>query len=60
MAEKLEALLLQARKIEMSVPEWREHRRSFVYGNTNIENEIITRDMVEQADQKHENQKKEI
>ena len=59
MTEKLEELLSQARKIEMTIPEWREHRRSFVFGNTNIENDRVTRDIVEEADLKHESQKKD-
>lgn len=40
-------LLLDAGKIER-VPS-REQRIDFVYGNTKIENDLITREMVERA-----------
>lgn len=56
---RLNQLLDVARKIEMTPTELREHRRSFVYGNTNIENDRITREMVEELDQKRENSKKD-
>jgi hypothetical protein len=50
MGKDLEALVQQARKIEMTPEQLREHRRSFVYGNTHIENERITREMVAEVD----------
>lgn len=52
----LKELVARARKITMSPSELRVHRRSFVYGNTYIENDQITREMVDEADQKHEEQ----
>lgn len=47
----LEYLLEMARSVEMTPAEQESQRRSFVYGNTAIENKLITRAMVdEQAD----------
>jgi hypothetical protein len=59
MTDFLQALVDRARKITMNPSELREHRRSFVYGNTYIENEQITREMVDEADSKSEEQKKQ-
>jgi hypothetical protein len=40
--------LLEAAKTAKPTPEQREQqRRSFVYGNTHLENEMITREMVD-------------
>lgn len=40
--------LLEAAKAANPTPEHRElQRRSFVYGNTHFENELITREMVD-------------
>ncbi|MBR1286476.1 hypothetical protein JQ597_30920 [Bradyrhizobium sp. AUGA SZCCT0177] len=40
--------LLEAAKTAKPTPEQREQqRRSFVYGNTRLENEMITREMVD-------------
>jgi hypothetical protein len=40
--------LLEAAKTANPTPEQREQqRRSFVYGNTRFENELITREMVD-------------
>jgi hypothetical protein len=50
MSDKLEELVEQARKIDMTPAQFREQRRSFVYGNTHIENELITREMVAEAE----------
>lgn len=54
MTEKLERLVIRARKIVMNDAQLREQRRSFAYGNTNIENERITREMIAEADKKIE------
>ena len=51
---KLEELVIQTRKITMSDGQLREQRQSFAYGNTNIENDRITREMVAEADRKIE------
>jgi hypothetical protein len=50
MTQELEELVERARKIEMTPDQLREQRRSFVYGNTHIENERITREMVAEVD----------
>lgn len=59
MTDLLQDLIERARKITMSASELREHRRSFVYGNTYIENDQITREMVDEADSQSEEQKKQ-
>ncbi len=46
MTEDLQKLIERARKIEMTADQLGEQRRSFAYGNTHIENERITREMV--------------
>ena len=52
MTEELKQLVERARKIEMTVDQLSEQRRSFAYGNTHIENERITREMVAALDSK--------
>jgi hypothetical protein len=42
----------------MTPDQLREQRQSFAYGNTNIENERITREMVAEADRKIESESK--
>jgi hypothetical protein len=51
--------LLEAAKTAKPTPEHREQqRRSFVYGNTHFENELITREMVDrEADRLAEDKK---
>jgi hypothetical protein len=58
MSNKLEELVVRTRKITMTSDQLREQRRSFAYGNTNIENERITREMVAEADRKIEAESK--
>jgi hypothetical protein len=55
--DDFEELLNIARTIEMTPDQLREQRQSFVYGNTHIENERITRQMVAEADKKLESEK---
>lgn len=50
MTKDLQELIERARKIEMTPEQAGEQRRSFAYGNTHIENERITRQMVEELD----------
>ena len=57
MTRELEELVNRARTIEMTPQQLREQRRSFVYGNTHIENERITREMVAEIDEKLEAEK---
>ena len=52
MAEALEALIAKAQTVRMTEDQLREQRLSFVYGNTNIENSMITREIVAEADAK--------
>lgn len=54
MTAALDALVAKAQKIQMTEHQLREQRLSFVYGNTHIENERITREMVAAADAKIE------
>jgi hypothetical protein len=58
MPEKLEELVDRARKITMSAKQIRAQRQSFAYGNTHIENERITREMVAEIDLRIESEKK--
>ncbi len=51
--------LLDAAKTAKTTPEQREQqRRSFVYGNTHFENELITREMVDREAEKLAKDKK--
>ena len=54
MAKELDKLGEKARRIEMTPDAARAQRQSFVYGNTHIENERITRKLVAEADAKIE------
>jgi hypothetical protein len=57
MTKELEALVEKARTIVMTPKQLQEQRRSFVYGNTHIENGDITREMVAELDRKLQAQK---
>ncbi len=48
MTEKLAVLIERARSVRMSPRQSEEQRRSFAYGNTKIENDRITREMVDE------------
>lgn len=50
MTERLKVLIARTRTVKMDEAQRREQRLSFVYGNTHIENERITRDIVAEAD----------
>jgi hypothetical protein len=52
MTDALETLIARAQKVQMTDRQMREQRLSFVYGNTHIENERITREMVAAADER--------
>lgn len=47
MTKKLEELLAAAKKVEMTPDEQEEQRRSFAFGNANIENPLVTREMID-------------
>ena len=49
MPTKLEELIAAARQAEMTPEQQEKQRRSFVYGNTNIENDRVTRAVVDEA-----------
>ncbi len=57
MTKELQVLVERARTIEMTPSQLREQRQSFVYGNTHIENDDITREMVAEVDRQLEAQK---
>lgn len=50
MTNELQELVDRARKIEMTPDQLRQQRLSFAYGNTHIENDRITREMVADVD----------
>ena len=49
MSKKLEALLKAARNVTMTAEEHEQQRRSFAFGNANIENERVTRETIDRA-----------
>ena len=49
MSHKLQELLARARGKRMSAAEQEAQRRSFAYGNAHIENERVTKAMVDEA-----------
>ena len=49
MSKELDALLERARKVRMAAAEREVQRRSFAYGNAKIENDRVTREMIDQA-----------
>lgn len=49
MSQNIEKLLDRAKRVQMTPAEREKQRRSFVYGNTKIENERITRELVDQV-----------
>jgi hypothetical protein len=51
-APTLKELIDWARGYEMTEAEKREQRRSFAYGNCHIENENVTKEMVDEADER--------
>jgi hypothetical protein len=51
MSDHLQMLIEAARSHTMSAEERQAQRRSFAYGNTKIENDRITREMIDQQDE---------
>ncbi len=47
MTEKLKALVEAAKRVRMSPQDKEEQRRSFAFGNTKIENDLITRETID-------------
>jgi hypothetical protein len=52
--DNLEKLIEEARHRPFTLAEQQAQRRSFAYGNTKIENDLITREMIDEADEKIE------
>lgn len=48
MINHLSQLLRRAKRVEMSPEQKEEQRRSFAFGNANIENSRVTKEMVNQ------------
>ncbi len=48
MSNELKELLTAAKKADLTSDDKEAQRRSFAYGNTKIENDRITRDLVDQ------------
>lgn len=49
MANQLDEMLAAARKYPMSPEDKEAQRRSFAYGNAKIENDRVTREMIDRA-----------
>jgi hypothetical protein len=47
MRTELAVLLERARKVQMTPSEKEEQRRSFAYGNSKIENDLITKETID-------------
>lgn len=58
MNEPLRSLLEAAKKVPQTNKDLEIQRRSFAYGNTHFENEMITREMVERIADEMASQKK--
>jgi hypothetical protein len=52
MSKELNKLLEMARRVRMTPEQAEEQRRSFAYGNTKLENDTITRTVVDRAAEK--------
>lgn len=59
MNESLKNLLEAARKVQQTEQDVERQRRSFAFGNTHFENELITRQMVERIADEMAEQKKD-
>jgi len=49
MTKRLQDLIEKAKSVRMSESDREAQRRSFAYGNAHIENERVTRQMVDEA-----------
>lgn len=49
MSEDLQQLIDAAKKVDMTPAQLEEQRRSFAFGNANIENQRVTRETVAKA-----------
>ena len=48
MTKTLAALIERAKSVKMTPDQQEAQRRSFAYGNTKIENDLITREMIDE------------
>ena len=58
MTKELDELIERTRNIQMTASQAAEQRRSFAYGNTRIENDRITRELIADVDRKLNEKKK--
>lgn len=49
MSDEIKALMARAAAVEMSAADKEAQRRSFAYGNAHIENDRVTRAMIDAA-----------
>ena len=49
MSQELQRLIEAAKKVDMTPAQLEEQRRSFAFGNANIENQRVTRETVAKA-----------
>ncbi|MGH6822085.1 MAG: hypothetical protein ACRECP_10535 [Methylocella sp.] len=59
MAHEMEELLEAAKRVVPSKEQREEQRRSFAYGNTAIENDLITREMIDAEAERLDQEKHE-
>jgi hypothetical protein len=52
MSPQLEKLIHEAKSRPFGADERQAQRRSFAYGNAKIENDLVTREMVDQMDER--------
>lgn len=52
MGKELEKLIDAARRVRMTGEQQEEQRRSFAYGNAGLENDLITRRMIDEQAEK--------
>ena len=52
MADKLQRLLDAAKTYKMNREQQEQQRRNFAYGNASLENDLITREMIDEQAEK--------
>jgi len=57
---EFQVLLEHAKRVQMSPEQKEAQRRSFAFGNANIENEAVTREMVDEAAEKIQSSEAQI
>ncbi|HEV7797801.1 MAG TPA: hypothetical protein VGO73_06585 [Pyrinomonadaceae bacterium] len=50
--QEIVILIERSKRVQMSADEIEQQRRSFAYGNANIENSDVTREIIDQAAEK--------